>query len=104
MATTATATLDTAKVEAFVGKVLNDSSATFVTTLAAFGDRLGLFKSLATGGPATSAELASRAGIDERYAREWLGGMPTAGDLTHDPASGRFGVPPEAAPALGADE
>ena len=80
-----TSTVDTGKVEAFVGKVLNDCSANFVTTLAAFGDRLGLFKSLATSGPATSAEVAARAGIDERYAREWLGGMTTCAYLTHDP-------------------
>ena len=70
-----TSTVDTRKVEAFVGKVLNDSSATFVTTLAAFGDRLAI------SGPATSAEVASRAGIDEHYAREWLG----VAYLTHDP-------------------
>jgi len=95
--------IDTGKVEAFAGKVLSDSSATFATTLAAFGDRLGLFKQLAAGGPATSAELASRAGIDERYAREWLGGMTNAGYLTRDPATGRFTLPPEHAPAL-ADE
>ena len=36
------------------------------------GDRLGLYAALAQGGPATSAELAARAGIAERYAREWL--------------------------------
>jgi winged helix-turn-helix protein len=80
-----TSTVDTGKVEAFVGKVLNDSSATLVTTLAPFGDRLSLFKSLATSGQATGAEVASRAGIDERYAREWLGGITTSAYLTHDP-------------------
>jgi precorrin-6B methylase 2 len=36
------------------------------------GDRLGLYRALRDGGPATSAELAARAGISERYAREWL--------------------------------
>jgi 2-polyprenyl-3-methyl-5-hydroxy-6-metoxy-1,4-benzoquinol methylase len=92
--------VDAEKVEAFVGKILNDSSAALVTTLAALGDRLGLFKTLATGGPATSAELAARAGINERYAREWLGGMTTAGYLTHDPDTGRFVLPPEHAAAL----
>jgi hypothetical protein len=60
--------------EAFVGRALNDLSATLTTILAAIGDRLGLFKDLATLGQPTSAELAARAGIDERYAREWLGG------------------------------
>jgi 2-polyprenyl-3-methyl-5-hydroxy-6-metoxy-1,4-benzoquinol methylase len=92
--------VDAEKVEAFVGKILNDSSAALVTTLAALGDRLGLFKTLATSGPATSAELAARAGINERYAREWLGGMTTAGYLTHDPDTGRFALPPEHAAAL----
>jgi SAM-dependent methyltransferase len=97
---TTTSTIDAGKIEEFVGKVLNDLSATFVTTLAAFGDRLGLFKSLATSGPATSSELASRTSIDERYAREWLGGMTAAGYLTYDQPSGRFALPPEHAPAL----
>jgi len=36
------------------------------------GELLGLYEALAQDGPATAAELASRTGIDERYAREWL--------------------------------
>src|SRR4029079_1568030 len=36
------------------------------------GDRLGLYKALADTGPSTSAELAGEAGVNERYAREWL--------------------------------
>jgi SAM-dependent methyltransferase len=66
------------------------------------GDRLGLFKALVDA-PATSAELAARAGVNERYAREWLGGMTNAGYLTRDSATGRFTLPPEHVPAL-ADE
>src|SRR5467141_2657683 len=92
--------VDQAKMEAFVGKVLGDTSAALTTTLAVIGDRLGLFKDLAAHGPATSAELATRAGINERYAREWLGGMASAGYLAYDPASHRFMLPAEHAPAL----
>lgn len=92
--------IEQAKVEAFVGKVLGDTSATLVTILAVIGDRLGLFKDLAANGPATSAELAVRAGINERYAREWLGAMATAGYVEYDAASRRFTLPPEHAPAL----
>jgi hypothetical protein len=92
--------LDQAKMEAFVHKVLGDTSATLTTTLAVLGDRLGLFKDLAAHGPATSDELASRMGINERYAREWLGGMASAGYLEYDPATRRFTLPPEHAPAL----
>ena len=66
-----TSTIDTRKVEASVGKVLNDSSATFVTTLAAFGDRLGLFKSLATNQTFKRCRLlVTRAGaIDQMNSR-----------------------------------
>jgi SAM-dependent methyltransferase len=86
--------------EAFVHKVLGDTSATLTTILAVLGDRLGLFKDLAAHGPATSDELASRAGVNERYAREWLGGMASAGYLEYEPATRRFTLPPEHAPAL----
>ena len=92
--------IDQAKVEAFVGKVLGDTSATMVTILAVIGDRLGLFKDLAANGPATDAELAVRAGINARYAREWLGAMTSAGYVEYDAGSRRFTLPPEHAPAL----
>jgi SAM-dependent methyltransferase len=36
------------------------------------GDRLGLYRAMADGGSATSAELAERTGTHERYVREWL--------------------------------
>jgi SAM-dependent methyltransferase len=92
--------LDQAKMEAFVHKVLGDTSATLTTILAVLGDRLGLFKDLAAHGPATSDELASRMGMNERYTREWLGGMASAGYLEYEPATRRFTLPPEHAPAL----
>ncbi len=91
---------DPTKVEAFIGKVLNDTSAAMVTTLATLGDRLGLFKDLAANGAATSVEFAARTGLNERYAREWLGGMASAGYIAYDPTSGRFTLPPEHVPAL----
>jgi SAM-dependent methyltransferase len=36
------------------------------------GDRLGLYQALSDRGPSTSSELAEAAGVNERYAREWL--------------------------------
>ncbi len=93
-------TINQAKADAFVGKVLADTAALAVTTLSSIGDRLGLFKSLAQQGSATSEELAERAHINERYAREWLGAMASAGYLEYDPASRRFTLPPEHVPVL----
>lgn len=46
------------------------------------GRELGLYEVLDRQGPATAAELARRAGIDERYAREWLEQQAVAGFLT----------------------
>ena len=85
--------IDQAKQEAFVNKVLGDTSATMTTILASIGDRLGLFKDLAANGSATSAEVASRTGTNERYVREWLGGMAAAGYVEYDPTTSRFTVP-----------
>jgi 2-polyprenyl-3-methyl-5-hydroxy-6-metoxy-1,4-benzoquinol methylase len=43
------------------------------------GVRLGLYERLAGAGPMTAHELASAAGIAERYAREWLEQQAVAG-------------------------
>jgi SAM-dependent methyltransferase len=92
--------VDPAAVEAFVGRVLADTTAAMVTTLSALGDRLGIYQDLATNGPGTSAELAERTGLNERYLREWCSGLAAHGYLTYDPASGQFALPPEHVPAL----
>ena len=47
------------------------------------GDRLGLYEHL-TGESVTSGDLAARAGIAERYAREWLEGQAVSGFLHVD--------------------
>jgi SAM-dependent methyltransferase len=95
-----TGSLDPARQEAFVGKILTDTSAAMTTAFASIGDRLGLFKDLAANGPSTSSDLAARTNTNERYIREWLGGMATAGYLDYDAASGRFTLPLEHTAAL----
>ena len=84
--------VDQAKTEAFLGKVLSDTSGLTTTIMASIGDRLGLFKQLAKA-PATSEQLAARAEINERYAREWLSAMASAGYIEYDPASKQFTLP-----------
>ena len=91
--------VDQTQAEAFLGKVFADTSGMVVTIMASFGDRLGLFKNLAYG-PATSAQLATRAGLNERYTREWLSAMASAGYIVYDPASACFTLPPEHLPVL----
>lgn len=101
--TTDAPALDEAKAGAFLEKALNDLAGAMTVFQCALGDKLGLFKELAANGPATSEELAQRSGINERYAREWLGAMAAAGYFAYDPVSGRYTLPPEHAPVL-ADE
>jgi 2-polyprenyl-3-methyl-5-hydroxy-6-metoxy-1,4-benzoquinol methylase len=51
------------------------------------GDQLGLYRALRDRGSATPPELAKRAGIDERYAREWLEQQAVTGILEVDDAA-----------------
>jgi hypothetical protein len=76
--------IDEAKVEEFLELAIGDFSGTMTFALCHVGDRLGLFKDLAENGPATPAELAQRAGINERYAAEWLRGLTAPGYLGYD--------------------
>jgi 2-polyprenyl-3-methyl-5-hydroxy-6-metoxy-1,4-benzoquinol methylase len=94
-----TPVVDEAKVEEFVGKAIGDFSGAMTTLLCAIGDRLDLFKKLAEG-PATSEALAAGAGIDPRYALEWLRAMASAGYIAHDRESGQYSLPPEHVPVL----
>jgi len=69
------------------------------------GDRLGLFRALDAGGRSSSAELATRTGLHERYVREWLEQGAVTGFLDaelsdDDPAQNRYTLPPGHAEAL----
>jgi len=93
-------TLDMSKLQAFMNQTMTDMSAALVSFMCTIGDQLGLFKILATSGPSTSMELAARANISERYAREWLSALTSAAYLEYDPQTQRFSLPPEHAMIL----
>ena len=86
--------IDEEKAAAFAEHLFGQYTAAFVTYLIDLGHRTGLFE-VAGEGPATSAELAERAGLQERYVREWLGGLTTAGIFEYDPAGATYTLPPE---------
>jgi SAM-dependent methyltransferase len=100
MATVEETPLDTAKLEQFVFRAVDEVGATLNTALVVMGDRLGLYRALAGAGPLTSAELAERTGTSERYVREWLNAQAAGGYVEYDPESGRYVLPPEQALAL----
>src|SRR4029453_7960799 len=69
------------------------------------GERLGLYRSLAESGPATSSQLSARTGTTERYVREWLehhaaSGLLVVDDPGAEPLARRYRLPPEHIPVL----
>jgi 2-polyprenyl-3-methyl-5-hydroxy-6-metoxy-1,4-benzoquinol methylase len=64
------------------------------------GHRTGLFEALRGLPPATSHGIAARAGLAERYVREWLGAMVTGGIVAYDEATGRYRLPDDRADLL----
>jgi SAM-dependent methyltransferase len=93
-------TLDPARTEAFAERmvgVVNDACLALLTSI---GHQVGLFDTLAGLPPATSHEIAGAAGLQERYVREWLGGMTVARVVDYDPATRTYRLPAEHAASL----
>ncbi len=95
--------LDMEKLHEFLGRALVDFGATFHAALVRIGDRLGLYKGLAAGGPQTPAELAKRTGTVERYVREWASCQAAGGYISYDAATGKFYLTEEQAFAMADD-
>jgi len=90
---------DRKRTQEFARKLFGFYTGGMLTLLVQVGHQVGLFDAAAKG-PGTSAEIAGRAGLDERYVREWLAAMATAGVVEYDAASRRFTLPPEHATCL----
>ena len=90
----------TTKAQAFAGRLLTALNDAALCLMVSVGHRSGLFDVMTQSPPATSEDLASRAGLNERYVREWLGAMVTARVVTIDPATSRFTLPAEHAAFL----
>ncbi|MGH9580826.1 MAG: methyltransferase domain-containing protein, partial [Terriglobales bacterium] len=99
-ATNAHSDIDRAKAEAFAGRFLTALNHGALCLMASVGHRTGLFDAMGQMRPATSQEIAERAGLNERYVREWLGAMVTAAVVDVDPATMRYSLPAEHAAFL----
>jgi ubiquinone/menaquinone biosynthesis C-methylase UbiE len=95
--------MDQTKLAATSLRVIEDWGGAHRIALAYIADRLGIFRALASAGPATSAELAARTRLNERYLREWAAAMATAGYVDYDSDTRTFSLSPEQAAVL-ADE
>jgi SAM-dependent methyltransferase len=91
--------LDQSRLEELLGRFVNDFGATGFAATVVIGDRLGLYRALATG-PATAAELADRTSTHERYVTDWLAAQAASGYVSYDPDGERFSLSKEQAFAL----
>jgi 2-polyprenyl-3-methyl-5-hydroxy-6-metoxy-1,4-benzoquinol methylase len=92
--------VDGQKLEQFVFRAVDEVGATLNAALVVMGDKLGLYRALADAGPTTPVELARRAGVNERYVREWLNAQAAGGYVEYDPVGGTYTLPPEQTVAL----
>ena len=92
-------TIDEQAVEEFAGRLFELFTGAALSCLIDIGHRTGLFETAAAG-PGTSAELATRAGVNERYVREWLGAMVTAGIFEYEQSVTSYWLPREHAVCL----
>jgi SAM-dependent methyltransferase len=91
-------------IEAVFGQVMGDFAAVVGVQTLVLGITSGAWKALAGAGPTTPAELATRIGTVEPYAREWLAAQAAAGYVTYDPTTGTFTLPPATTAVLADDE
>ena len=64
--------LDETKLNQLLGQMLSDLGGAASISMVRMGDALGLYKAMHEKGPMTCDELATAAGVNERYLREWL--------------------------------
>jgi hypothetical protein len=81
----------------------NDVGAALSCALVVVGDRLGLYRALATHGPIRSADLAAKLDLSPRMVGEWLLNQAAAGYISYQPGEQRYVLSPEQE-ALLADE
>jgi SAM-dependent methyltransferase len=88
--------IDTDKLNTFIGQFVTDLGAAVHAGMVVIGEKLGLYKALASGAM-SSAELAARTQTDERYLREWLASQAAGGYITYDKSTNKFSLSEEQA-------
>src|SRR5262245_46551052 len=89
-----------AKVEAFAERLVGVLTDAGLGLMLSVGHRTGLFDTMADMPPATCEAIAERAGLNERYVREWFGAMVTGGIVCYEPTEETYVLPAEHATLL----
>ncbi|WP_433474572.1 class I SAM-dependent methyltransferase [Spirillospora sp. CA-142024] len=91
---------DATRQEEFTGLMVDVLNKGTLALLMSVGHQTGLFDTMSTLPPSTSSDIAKAAHLDERYVREWLGGMVVGGILEYEPDGATYTLPPEHAASL----
>ena len=91
---------DSGKAEAFAGEFLAALNHGALCLMTSVGHRTGLFDTMRELPPSTADAIAKKAGLNERYVREWLGAMVTGRIVDVDPPTGEYLLPAEHAAYL----
>jgi 2-polyprenyl-3-methyl-5-hydroxy-6-metoxy-1,4-benzoquinol methylase len=96
------ATADTAQetAEEFTGRIVASFDGASLAILLSIGHQTGLLDTMAALPPSTSTQIADAAGLNERYVREWLGGMTTGHVVDYDAATATYTLPAHRAGVL----
>lgn len=86
--------------EEFTERITAAIDGASLTLLLSIGHQTGLLDTMAGMAPATSAQIAEAAGLNERYVREWLAGMTTGRVVEYDPATASYSLPAQRAAVL----
>jgi SAM-dependent methyltransferase len=87
--------IDQAKSDAFSDKMLSILNQGALSLMMSIGQKTRLFDTMSTMAPSTSMQIASAAGLHERYVREWLAAMVTGGTVVYDPVQRTYHLPNE---------
>jgi SAM-dependent methyltransferase len=86
--------------EEFADRMVGAIDSASLAILLSIGHQTKLFDTLAELPPATSAQIADAAGLNERYVREWLGGVVANRVVDYDPATQKYSLPQDRAAVL----
>jgi len=84
----------------FAGRIAGAIDSASLAILLSIGHQTKLFDTLAELPPATSAQIAEAAGLNERYVREWLGGVVSGRVVDFHPEAQTYSLPPQRAAVL----
>ena len=87
----------------FEDEMLDVMNKAALALLLSVGHRTKLFDTIAKLAPSTSKEIASAASLNERYVREWLGGLVTSKIIDYQPESQKYSLSKEKAEFLTRD-